>query len=187
MVRDPLAWNTRPGACEVEPPGAGRSPWSTTVTSSQPRAVSSSASAAPTTPAPTMTTRGPVMPTSIVAPDATQCVLRNNRVRPPRGCQEVRDGSRHLPDGAVRRCARPGSRAAPGAGTSGWVSGSGQPGLDLVGVGLDPLLGGRLGAHLVLGDVLGDQVLVGVGPGEVLHQRVGRAPAGGELRADHLV
>src|ERR1700712_3127409 len=57
MVREPLAWNTSPGACEDEPPGAGNSPWSTTVTCVHPRAVSSSASAAPTTPAPMMTTR----------------------------------------------------------------------------------------------------------------------------------
>ena len=105
-------------------------PWSTTVTSSQPRAESSSASAAPTTPAPMMTTRGPVMPTSIVAPDATRCVLRNNRLRPPRWCQEVPNGSprrhrrhrRHqtAPDSAVRGRARPGSGTAPGSGTRGF-------------------------------------------------------------------
>src|SRR5919107_6090445 len=58
MVFDGLTWNTSPGACEVEPPVSGRGPWSTTVTRSQPRVVSSSARLAPTIPAPMMTTRG---------------------------------------------------------------------------------------------------------------------------------
>src|SRR5687768_14161639 len=62
MVLEGLAWNTSPGAWDVEPPGAGKGPWSTTVTSVQPRAESSSARAAPTTPAPMITTRAPVMP-----------------------------------------------------------------------------------------------------------------------------
>ena len=93
--------------------GAGRSPWSTTVTSVQPRAVSSSASAAPTTPAPMMTTRGPVMPTSIVAPDATQCFFATIVSDRPERCQEVRTvrgAGRTAPYGACP----PGSRAAPG-------------------------------------------------------------------------
>ena len=58
IVRLGLAWNTSPGACEVEPPAAGRRPWSTTVMSVQPRSVSSSARPTPTMPAPMMTTRG---------------------------------------------------------------------------------------------------------------------------------
>src|SRR3954464_15673503 len=58
MVFDGFVWNTRPGACELEPPGANSGPWSTTVTWVQPRSVSSSASALPTTPAPMTTTRG---------------------------------------------------------------------------------------------------------------------------------
>src|SRR3712207_5293010 len=60
MVLEALVWKTSPGACEVEPPVSGRGPWSTTVTRSQPRAVSSSARLAPTIPAPTTTTRGVV-------------------------------------------------------------------------------------------------------------------------------
>lgn len=57
MVLDGPVWKTRPGACEVEPPGAGSGPCSRTVTSVQPRAVSSSASEQPTMPAPMTTTR----------------------------------------------------------------------------------------------------------------------------------
>src|SRR3712207_838261 len=60
MVLEALVWKTSPGACDVEPPVSGRGPWSTTVTRSQPRAVSSSARLAPTIPAPMMTTRGVV-------------------------------------------------------------------------------------------------------------------------------
>ena len=48
---DGLVWNTRPGACEVEPPVGEQRPWSTTVTSVQPRSVSSSARLVPTMPA----------------------------------------------------------------------------------------------------------------------------------------
>src|SRR5918997_1061727 len=60
MVFDGLTWNTSPGAWEVEPPVSGSGPWSTTVTRSTPRAVSSSARLVPTTPAPMITTRGVV-------------------------------------------------------------------------------------------------------------------------------
>src|SRR5438128_12661294 len=60
MVLDGLTWKTSPGAWEVEPPVSGSGPWSTTVTRSTPRAVSSSARLVPTTPAPMMTTRGEV-------------------------------------------------------------------------------------------------------------------------------
>ena len=58
IALEPFVWNTRPGACEDEPPAAHRRPWSRTVTSVQPRSVSSSARPAPTIPAPMMTTRG---------------------------------------------------------------------------------------------------------------------------------
>src|SRR3712207_3614414 len=58
MVFEALVWKTSPGACDVDPPVSGSGPWSTTVTWSQPRAVSSSARLAPTMPAPMMTTRG---------------------------------------------------------------------------------------------------------------------------------
>src|SRR5690606_25500975 len=57
MTREGLTWKTKPGACEEDPPVTGRGPWSTTVTSVQPRRISSSASAAPTTPAPMTTMR----------------------------------------------------------------------------------------------------------------------------------
>src|SRR3954462_657586 len=60
MVLEALVWKTKPGAGDVEPPVSGRGPWSTTVTRSQPRAVSSSARLAPTIPAPMTTTRGGV-------------------------------------------------------------------------------------------------------------------------------
>src|SRR3954447_16361105 len=42
-----------------------------------------------------------------------------------------------------------------------------EPGVDLVGVGLDPLLGRVVGRHPVLGDVGGDEVLVVVADPEV--------------------
>src|SRR3712207_2374110 len=58
IVLEALVWKTRPGACDDEPPVSGRGPWSSTVTRSQPRAVSSSARLAPTIPAPMMTTFG---------------------------------------------------------------------------------------------------------------------------------
>src|ERR1700754_4851449 len=92
MVFDGLVWKTRPGACEEEPPVAGRGPWSTTVTSVQPRAEISSASAAPTTPAPMMTTRGPAIaqppnlrPVQLLCAQrdsgcATQCARRRGGV-----------------------------------------------------------------------------------------------------------
>lgn len=58
MVFDGLVWNTSPGACEVEPPVANSGPRSTTVTSVQPRTVSSSAREVPTIPAPITTILG---------------------------------------------------------------------------------------------------------------------------------
>src|SRR6266571_2183399 len=60
MVCDGFVWKTRPGAWEVEPPVAGRGPWSTTVTSCQPSCVRWSATLQPTMPAPTTTTRLPL-------------------------------------------------------------------------------------------------------------------------------
>src|SRR3954451_16632898 len=65
MVFEALVWKTSPGACEVDPPVSGSGPWSTTVTRSQPRAVSSSARFAPTMPAPMITTRGVVDMTAL--------------------------------------------------------------------------------------------------------------------------
>src|SRR5688572_29964731 len=58
MVLEPLVWNTRPGAWEVEPPAANNGPCSMTTTSDQPRRTSSSASEQPTMPAPMIATRG---------------------------------------------------------------------------------------------------------------------------------
>ena len=65
IVREALVWNTRPGAWDVEPPVSGSGPWSRTVTSVQPRSVSSSARFAPTIPAPMTTTRGVVLMASL--------------------------------------------------------------------------------------------------------------------------
>lgn len=58
MVLEELVWKTSPGACELDPPVANRGPCSSTVTSVQPRSVSSSLSAQPTMPAPMITTLG---------------------------------------------------------------------------------------------------------------------------------
>src|SRR3954447_22813451 len=57
MNRDVLVRLIKPGACDDEPPVANSGPLSTTVTSGSPRSTSSSASAAPTTPAPMITKR----------------------------------------------------------------------------------------------------------------------------------
>src|SRR6266513_1883246 len=61
-----------------------------------------------------------------------------------------------------------------------------QPGLPLVGIGIQPLLGGVVVGHRT-GDVRGDGVLVVVRPGEVLDDRVSRATARRELRRYDLV
>src|SRR6476661_4085855 len=58
MDLEGLVWKTSPGACEVEPPGMLRGPWSRTVMLFQPRVTSSSARLVPTMPAPIMTMRG---------------------------------------------------------------------------------------------------------------------------------
>src|SRR3954464_9118408 len=55
-----------------------------------------------------------------------------------------------------------------------------QPGVDLVRVVVDPLLGRVVRRHAVLADVARDQVLVGVGPGEVLDQLDRRGAGVGE-------
>src|SRR3954451_3456758 len=117
MVLEELAWKTRPGACEDDPPVAGSGPWSTTVTSVQPRAEISSASAAPTTPAPMMTTRGPAIaapPVKLLCTQhdsgcATQCARRAD------GCQEAGDGTeqagkRQRPADGAQECAPPTGR-----------------------------------------------------------------------------
>src|SRR3954449_851044 len=57
MNRAVLVRLIKPGACDDEPPVANSGPLSTTVTSGSPRSTSSSASAAPTTPAPMITNR----------------------------------------------------------------------------------------------------------------------------------
>src|SRR3954468_579666 len=70
MNRDVLVRLIKPGACDDEPPVANSGPLSTTVTSGSPRSTSSSASAAPTTPAPMITKR--------------RCIIRS----PVRGFQD---------------------------------------------------------------------------------------------------
>src|SRR4051794_16369455 len=125
MVLEELVWKTRPGACELEPPVAGSGPWSTTVTSVQPRAETSSARAAPTTPAPMITTRGPAIaapPKSKPGSCSGSCFVRNaiqvaqlNVPVARRGCQEVRDvGER--PEGGGET---PGKRQCPAGGADG--------------------------------------------------------------------
>src|SRR5689334_7239213 len=121
MVFEGFVWKTRPGACEEEPPVAGRRPWSTTVTSVQPRAEISSARAAPTTPAPMMTTRGPAIaqppnskPVQLLSAQldsgcATQCACRRD------GCQGVRDVGEQ-PVRGVLDTTRPGRLPAQPAG-----------------------------------------------------------------------
>src|SRR5699024_2640990 len=52
---------TRPGACEVDPPGVSSGPCSSTSVFVAPRWASSSARFAPTMPAPMMTMRGAVL------------------------------------------------------------------------------------------------------------------------------
>src|SRR4051812_14477348 len=100
MVLEEFVWKTRPGAWDEEPPVAGSGPWSTTVTSVQPRAEISSASAAPTTPAPMMTTRGPAIAAPPIENQSSRfsCCLRNMlqvaQLNVPvlgTGCQGVRD------------------------------------------------------------------------------------------------
>ena len=57
IVFEGFVWNTRPGACDVEPPGMLSGPCSMTVTSLQPLETNSSARFVPTMPAPMITTR----------------------------------------------------------------------------------------------------------------------------------
>src|SRR6478609_1881817 len=69
----------------------------------------------------------------------------------------------------VRRACRR-RRRDGGAGPERDRAGSAEPGVDLVLVLADPLRGGVRGLHAVLGDVLGHDVLVVVGPLEGLDQ-----------------
>src|SRR5262245_142736 len=147
-----LTWKTSPGACAEEPPAAGSAPWSMIVMSVQPRADSSSTSAAPTTPAPMTTTFGPKLP----GPSWVGGSWRSWRALV---CYE---------------------------GPPVHASAGGEPGRDLVRVGVDPLLRRVVVGHLV-GDVLGDRVLVVVGPAEVLDHRHGRAAGLHEGLAGDLV
>ena len=72
-MRLTLVRETRPGAWKVDPPLAKSGPRSSTVTSVRPRAVSSSATEAPTTPAPTTTTRGLLLIERMLPAGATPC------------------------------------------------------------------------------------------------------------------
>src|SRR3954464_14014855 len=98
MVLEALVWRTSPGACEVEPPVSGRGPWSTTVTRSQPRAVSSSARLAPTMPAPMITTRG-VADMAVLLTGSGQVGVLEARVEQPGG--QVAGEGRADEDGEV--------------------------------------------------------------------------------------
>src|SRR6476661_5845934 len=176
-------------ACPVDPPGFGSGPLSSCTMSRQPSRARWWTRLLPTMPAPMTTTRavagtsamslsgdagvdgGVIGPT--VASCATQCTMRDNprmsRARP--GCQW------------------PG-RARVGPASVRWSRGHAgplEPGVDLVRVGVDPLLRRLLRVHLVLGDVLRHEVLVVVVPVEVLHQRVRRAAGVGEVLRDDLV
>src|SRR3954469_7577024 len=199
-------------ACPVEPPGFGSGPLSIWTMSVHPSRARWCTRLLPTMPAPITTTRaeggteaiqGYLSWTSSVAYRATQCVIRNATSSCVGACGPVK----HHPP--ARACgwsslSRPRGRprvVEPVETTeSTWsrqarppeepVSPSGdalQPGVDLGGVGVHPLLRGRLGVHLVLRDVLRDEVLVVVGPLEVLHQLVSRAVGLGELGRHHLV
>src|SRR3954451_8670212 len=99
MVFEALVWKTSPGACEVDPPVSGRGPWSTTVTRSQPRAVSSSARLAPTIPAPMMTTRGVVGIALLLTAGRAGGVPRRRREDgdPDQGSGDGRDCGAELP------------------------------------------------------------------------------------------
>src|SRR3954471_15563067 len=100
MVFDGLVANTRPGAWDDEPPVVNRGPRSSTVRSVYPRAVSSSARAAPTTPAPITTTFGinaPICGLLLIAQRVVQCAT-------------------HRPPAAARRQPGHAERADPGNG-----------------------------------------------------------------------
>lgn len=81
IVREGLVWKTSPGAWEVDPPVSGMEPWSRTVTSAQPRRVSSSARLAPTIPAPMTTTRGVPMSRILRQRSPPATVDRGRRMR----------------------------------------------------------------------------------------------------------
>ena len=102
----------------------------------------------------------------------------------------VIDASRHAvstTDGAARNRSAGEPPRRPIGAFRRWRSLLAQPGLPLRLVLLDPLLGRFLGGHVLVRDVVRDDVLVVVGPGEVLDEVVGCAALGRELRADDLV
>src|SRR5207302_7325685 len=117
--------------------------------SSQPRADSSSASAAPTTPAPMMTTRDPATPASRDALYETRRKLRNNHNRHPSHLSICRRVGGALPTSAL--------------------AGAGEPLRDEVGVGVEELLRRVVVGQLVHRDRARHVVLLLVGPGEVRH------------------
>ena len=124
-------------------------------------------------PAPMTTTRarggdgghGAAAPWKSVAYYATHCAMRNTaRVcRTPRPCQAA-------------------GEAGPRGRTGYFSQASTLSGLSSI-----HFCGGVVRGHAVLGDVRRDQVLVLVGPGEVLDQVDGRGAGLGELLGDQLV
>src|SRR4051812_12735956 len=90
IVFDGFVAKTRPGAWEDEPPVVNSGPRSSTVTSMYPRAVSSSARAAPTTPAPITTTFGmnePICELLLMTQRVVQCATH----RPPAGARRQQE------------------------------------------------------------------------------------------------
>src|SRR3954451_1456298 len=194
-------------AWPVDPPGFGSAPLSIWTMSRQPSRARWCTRLLPTMPAPITTTRAEGGTEAIkasfqrsedaVAHSATLCAIRNAlsscvggqpRVNTPawqpphapllrQRCQRVTSGS--LFDTVVGVLSTGRERVRSGDAL--------QPGVDLVRVGVHPLLGGGFRVHLVFGDVLRDEVLVVVGPLEVLHQLVARAVRLRELGRDHLV
>src|SRR6266545_7866228 len=95
VVREPLVWNTSPGACEVEPPVSNSGPWSSTSTSDWPSSASCQAALAPTMPQPTITVWAR---SSICLP--LWCQVDHDRLQ--LGEALHREASAHPPDTAAR-------------------------------------------------------------------------------------
>src|SRR3954470_19143465 len=160
-------------ACPVEPPGLGSAPLSIWTMSRQPSRARWCTRLLPTMPAPMTTTR------ALVGTEAIEASLRDAGMwlRYAQLCALFETTPSML---LPRRACQPGPAGERRARSA-------EPGLDLVRVGIDPLLGRGVRVHLLLRDVRRDQVLVVVGDLEVLDQLDrGRARVG-ELLGDQLV
>src|SRR3954451_5357133 len=194
-------------AWPVEPPGFGSAPLSIWTMSRQPCCARCCTRLLPTMPAPMTTTRAEGGTEAIkasfqrsedaVAHSATLCAIRNAlsscvggqpRVNTPawqpphapllrQRCQRVTSGSLFDTVVGVLSTGREGVRSGDAL----------QPGVDLAGVRGDPLVSGGARTHVVLRDVLRDQVLVVVRPAPVLHQLQRWRPGLLELGGDQLV